>query len=85
MMHGQQNINNVENYGRDKQATDDNIMVHSKYGTCVLDDYGKNTDTLISCNFILLLQLLLSHSKNSYAKAHQYHIIIMLPFMFRAF
>jgi len=32
-----------------------------------------------------MCKLLLSHRNNSYAKAHQYYIIIMLSFMFRAF
>jgi hypothetical protein len=36
---------NVEEYGRARQATDDNIMLRRKCATCMPDNEGTNTDT----------------------------------------
>jgi len=40
----------VEKYPKIRQATDKNIILRSKYGLCMLDNYGKNTDTLAICD-----------------------------------
>jgi hypothetical protein len=40
----------VEKYGRVRQATDDNIIWRRKDVICMLDNKGKNRDTLIIFN-----------------------------------
>jgi hypothetical protein len=36
---------NVEKSGTARQATDDNIMLRTKDEVCMIDSYGKNTDS----------------------------------------
>jgi len=40
----------VEKYRKTRQATDDNIMLLSKYGLCMQHNYGKNPDVLATYN-----------------------------------
>ena len=43
-------LNNVEKYGRAKQATDDNVIWRRKGPICMRGNWDKNTDTLIILN-----------------------------------
>jgi hypothetical protein len=63
----------VEDFGRERQATDDSITGCMRFASCITKATDPQLEYLICIVF---------HGNNGYAKAHQYQVMRTMPNLF---